>query len=279
MEEVFSGSELIETADKRQYHIGLAPGELNPYIVLCGDTDRLEKVAQFLEEKGEVRTNREYRSVSGIYKGIPISILTTGIGCDNTEIAVVEITQIVKNPTMIRVGSCGGIKKDVVNGDIVISSGALRLETTSTYYVSEGYPSIADHEVSLALLQAAEKMERKYHFGITGTACGFYGAEGRRVPGFNLRYPNIQEDLERMNVLNLEMEASTLFTLSSLSGSRSGTVCAVYADRNSNSFVTPKEKEHSEKDCIKIALEAFVVLDKMDRKKGKNRYWLPDMGI
>lgn len=272
-------SELIINEDGSLYHIGLKPGGVAPFIMLCGDVERVHKVAKLLEEPTEPVRSREYCTVTGRYKGVPVSVMATGMGPDNTEIALVELGQVVKNPTFIRVGTCGGISKNAKLGDMAISSGAVRLETTSTYFVSEGYPAVANHEVVIALLESASRVSRPHKLGITATACGFYGAEGRSVPGFPARYPNLPDELERMNVLNMEMEASTLFTLSSFAGFRAGAVCAVIAERHADSFITPEDKKNLELDCIKTALEAFVLLREMDKKRGEKSYWVPSMGL
>lgn len=271
--------ELIQTAEGGQYHIGLAPGEVAPFIMLCGDVERVDKVAVLLDDPGRKFTSREYITVTGKYKNVPVSVMSTGIGTDNTEIALVELAQIVKNPTLIRVGTSSGLRTDTKIGEMAISSGSVRLEATSTYFVPEGYPSFANHEVVLALLEAASQTGRGFHLGLTASACGFYGAQGRNTPYFKSRFPKITEELENLGVMNMEMETSTLFSLSTLAGFRSGAVCAMIGNRHSDLFIESEEKIKLERDCIKTALEAFVILSKMDVLKGENKYWLPRMGI
>jgi len=275
----FHSAEIVKTEEGRQYHIGLAPGDVHPFILLCGDVDRVRKVSQFLDETTDPISCREYTTISGLYKGIPISVMATGMGPDNTEIALVELSQIVENPTLIRVGSSGAIHSDVSKGDLVISSGALRLENVSTTFAMEGYPAVAHYEVILALLESARQNDRKYHLGVTATAPGFYGPQGRTTPVFKSMTPDLPEKLAAMNILNLEMEASTLFTMSSLAGYRSGAVCAIYAHRVNNTFIDSDEKKAAELDCIKTALGAVEILAGMDKQKGSERYWLPKMGI
>lgn len=276
---MFKTSEVIATAEGRQYHIGLAPGEVAPYILLCGDTGRVHKVAGYFDEAGEPVSNREYTTITGKYKGIPISVMATGMGPDNTEMAIVELSNIIKNPTLIRVGTSGGLRKEIKNGDVVISSGAVRLENTSLSYVIEGYPSVAHHEVVLALLESARAEKARYHLGLTATAPGFYGAEGRTTPVFKSRTPNLSEELDNMNVSNMEMEASTLFTMSTLAGYRAGAVCAIIAERHAGKFIDDEGMKKVQLDAIKVALGAVEVLAKMDALKGKGKFWLPSMGL
>src|SRR3989338_4145297 len=113
MTKTFHSAEIVKTAEGRQYHIGVAPGEVAPTILLCGDPARAYKVAKYFEKAEEPKTHREYVTITGVYKGAPVSVMATGIGADNTEIAVIELSQVVQNPTFIRIGSCSGIPKEV----------------------------------------------------------------------------------------------------------------------------------------------------------------------
>jgi len=275
----FFSAEIVKTREGRQYHIGLAPGEVAPFIILSGDTERVHKIASFFEEAGDPVCSREYKTITGRYNGIPVSAMATGMGPDNTEIAIVELSQIVKNPTFIRVGSSGAIKENIAIGDLVISTASLRMENTSLGFVWEGFPAFAHHEVILSLITSASRLRARFHTGITATASGFYGAQGRKTGLFNSISPDLLEKLNNMNVSNMEMETSVLFTLSALAGFRAGAVCAIYAQRHENKFIDSETKEAAERNCIKVALGAIEILNEMDRRKGKNKYWLPSMGI
>ena len=153
------------------------------------------------------------------------------------------------------------------------------MENTSTAFVCEGYPAVAHHEVVLSLLEAAKAKKFPFHAGLTATAPGFYGAQGRRVPGFPPRDPEIPAKLDQMNVANLEMESSCLFTLATLSGARAGAVCAIYANRHANKFIDSDTKDEAERRCIETGLAAFEVLEKIDKAKGRAAHWVPSMGI
>ncbi len=275
----FKSAEVVSTAEGRQYHIGLAPGEVAPYILMCGDPARAHKVAGYFDEAADPISHREYVTITGKYKGIPLSVMATGMGPDNTEIAVIELAQIVKKPTFIRIGTSGSLQKDINIMDLVISTGAVRLENTSTAFVVEGYPAVANYEIVLALQEAANKSKYKYHLGLTGTGSGFYGVQGRRVPGFPPRDPELPAKLGEMNVANLEMESSCLFTLSTLADLRAGTVCAIIAERHTNVFIDPDDLKKVEKYCIEVGLSAFEILSKMDKAKGESRYWIPSMKV
>ena len=244
---------------KRQYHIDIGPGELADYILLCGDPARAERTAKLFDKTVFEGRNREYLTFTGTYKKMPVSVISTGIGPDNTEIAVIEISQIVKKPTFIRIGSSGSLHKNIKLGELVISTGSVRLENTSLFFVPEGYPAVADYNVVESLVQTARRLKYSYHVGLTATAPGFYGAQCRKT-GFPLIFPKLIEHLRKCNVLNFEMESSTLFILSSIKGFKAGTVCAVYANRPKNSFISEKEKHNAELRCIKTGLEAMRIL-------------------
>lgn len=279
MKKTFKSAELVSTKEGRQYHIGLAPGEVAPYILLCGDQHRARRVASYFDKAAPERTSREYVTITGKYRGLPMTVMATGMGPDNTEIAIVELSQIVKNPTFIRIGSSGALKKGIELADLVVTTGAVRLENTSTAFVVEGYPAVAHHEVVLALLEAAKKKGFPYHVGLTATAQGFYGAQARKVPRFPPRDPDLLAKLDQMNVSNLEMETSCLLTLSTLAGFRAGAVCAIYANRHKNEFIDTKTKDQAEKRCLETGLCAFEILAKIDKAKGNQPYWLPSMKL
>lgn len=282
MAESYQSAQIVKTAAGKQYHIGAGPGDVAPRILLVGDPARARKVAARFEKVHVERTNREYVTITGDWHGERLTVTATGIGCDNTEIAVVELTQCVEDPTFIRVGSCGALVPGIELGDLCISTGGVKLESTSSWFVPDGYPSVAHHEVVLALVEAsAGLVGRKAHLGLTATAAGFYGAQGRKVPGFPPRDPELPAKLGAMGVKNMEMEASLLFTLAQLRGLRAGAVCAVYANRGADTFVDTDLKDRAEAACIDVGLEAFDVLAAMDRARAKAKAtsWRPSLGL
>jgi uridine phosphorylase len=266
---------------ERQYHIDLGPGELAEYLLLPGDPDRTSRIARLLDDVELERRHREFASVTGTYRGQRVSIVSTGIGTDNVEIAMAEILAITTRPTIIRVGSSGGLQPEMALGDLVISTGAVRLETTTNWFVHDGYPAVADYEAVVALIEAAERLGHRYHVGITATAPGFFGAQGRPIPQLPIRYPDLAEDMARQRVLNFEMEASALLVLAGLAGCRAGVVCAVYAQRTTGDFVTGDAKEAAESACVETGLESLLILADMDRRKktASTVRWRPSLGL
>jgi len=254
-------------AGERQYHIGLGPGELADYILLPGDQDRVDRVAAHFDEVEMRHRHREFASVTGNYKGLRVSCVSTGIGADNVEIVIAEILALVERPTLIRIGSCGALQPGMGLGDLVISTGSVRLETTTNWFVHEGYPAVAHYEAVLALVEAAERGGYRHHVGITATAPGFYGAQGRPIPQLPIRYPDLAEEMARQGILNFEMEASAVLVLAGLGGGRAGVVCAVYANRVTGEFVEGDVKDQAEAAAVETGLESLLILAELDRQK------------
>lgn len=256
----------------KQYHIACGKGDLAEFLLVPGDPDRVPKLAGFWESAKEISCHREFRSFTGKYRGVPISVMSSGIGPACMAIVVNEASRIGVH-TFIRVGSTGAIQKDIDCGDVIISSAAVRLDCTSNCYVMPEYPAVASYEVVLALIEAAEGLGiSNYHVGVTATTADFYAGQNRPTVK---ECPPCMEDLfptlQKVGVLNFEMETATLYTLASIYGLRAGSICAVYANRCTNEF----KPEAGEDNAIKIANEATKILyewDKKKRKKGKR--WL-----
>jgi uridine phosphorylase len=249
---------------ERQYHIALGPGELAEYILLPGDQDRIDKIATRFSAVEMRQRHREFASITGTYHGRRISAVSTGIGTDNVEIVMAEILAINAQPTFIRIGSCGALQEGVELGDLIITSGAVRLESTTDYFVSDGYPAVADYAAVAALVEAAHRLGHRAHIGITATAPGFFGAQGRPVARLPIRFPDLAADMARQKVMNFEMEASAVLVLAGLAGCRAGVVCTVYAQRPTGRFVSGEQQARAEAACIDTGLEALCLLAEMD---------------
>jgi len=277
--ETTSDRRIAIPAGERQYHIGLGPGELAEYILLPGDPDRTSRIASRFESIELENRHREFASVTGRFRGQRVSVVSTGIGTDNVEIVVAEILAITERPTFIRVGSCGALQPEMGLGDLAITTGAVRLESTTSFFVHDGYPAVADYEAVAALIEAAERLGHRYHVGITATAPGFFGAQGRPIPQLPIRYPDLAEDMARQRAMNFEREAPALLVLATLARCRAGVVCAVYANRTTGEFVSGDVKDAAEAACVETGLESLLVLADMDRQKreaGTDR-WRPSL--
>lgn len=265
----------------RQYHLDLGPGQLAEHILLPGDPDRTALVAARFDSVEFQHRHREFASATGTYRGRRVSVVSTGIGTDNVEIVVAEVLALTKHPTFIRIGSCGVLRDDIGLGDLVITTGAVRLEATTKYYVHEGYPAVADYVAVAALVEAANRLGHKAHLGITATAPGFYGAQGRPIPRLPIRFPDLADEMTRQGVVNFEMEASALLVLATLAGCRAGVVCTAYAQRVSGAFVQGAQKEQAEAACIDTGLEALCLLADMDEAVHAQGalHWRPSLWV
>jgi uridine phosphorylase len=266
-------------AGERQYHIELGPGELAEYILLPGDPDRTARIASRFDSIELERRHREFASVTGMFRGRRMSVVSTGIGTDNVEIVIAEILAITEQPTLVRVGSCGALQPEMRLGDLAITTGAVRLEATTSFFVHDGYPAVAHYEAVAALIEAAERLGHRYHVGITATAPGFFGAQGRPIPQLPIRYPDLAEEMARQRVMNFEMEASALLVLANLAHCRAGVVCTVYANRTTGEFISGNTEDVAEAASVETGLESLLIMAEMDRQKheaGTDR-WRPSL--
>lgn len=241
-----------------QYHIRLKKGDIPAYVITSGDPKRVAKIASLWDSSKEMADYRQYVTYKGEYKGTKLACTSSGIGAPGLAVALEELVRIgVKN--VIRVGTCGSIQPDMHVGDMVISTGAVRLDGASKDYVIPEYPAVAHYEIVDALIKAAKKLKIKYHVGITASTDTFFCGQGR--PGFNNYLPSFKEkifeDMKKAGVKNFEMEASCLLTLGSLFNIRTGAICVVVADRVHNKF---KITDKMEKDTALVACEAIKIL-------------------
>lgn len=264
------------TSDRRQYHIACKKGDLAKYLLVPGDPERVPKIAGLWDSAREVACHREFRSFTGVYEGVPVSALSSGIGPACMSIVVNEAANVGVD-TFIRVGSTGAIQRNIDCSDIIISSAAVRLDCTSNCYIMPEYPAVANYEVLLALIEAAETLGiRNYHVGITATTADFYAEQSRHTRASCSSWAgNLLPILQKARVLNFEMESATLLTLASLYGLRAGAVCAVFNNRVRNEF----EPGAGEENAIIVANQAVKILNEWDavKRKRKKRWLVPSI--
>jgi len=247
------------------YHVRVKQGDVARYVLLPGDPERVPLIAELWDEGWELSSHREFRVWSGRVNGRLISACSTGVGASSASIAVEELAR-AGSDTFIRVGSSGAIQPEINLGDLVISAAAVRLEGASRDYALPEYPACASYEVLLALIEAAESLNVRYHVGVTATTDSFYLGQGRRgCRGYEWsRSKRLIKDLKAMRVLNVEMETAAIYTLASLYGLRAGAVCAVFANRIRDEFEVVGERE-----AARVAVEAVKILQEWDELKAK----------
>lgn len=269
----YRNAQRVETAEGRQYHLGAAPGDIADLVLLVGDPERAQKVAERCTELRFSHQNRDYHIYTGTHRERDLSVICVGMGSGCMEIALVELCQIVREPILIRAGSSGALQPDIQLGDLIVAQGAVRMESASLGYVEPGFPAFAHAEAQIALVRAAVERGVRHHVGVTATAAGFYGAQGRTVPGFAPRDPELLDRLTRQGVMNLEMETSCLLTLAALRGLRAGAVCAAFASRTQDSFIDAEAKARAEDDVIEVGLGALQHLATMREQRAGLPHW------
>ncbi|MGC8622096.1 MAG: nucleoside phosphorylase [Caldisphaera sp.] len=247
----------------KQYHINCKSNDVSEYVFLSGESKRIPKISSYWDKITFKSAGWDYIVHTGYYKGVRLSAASTGIGGPSTAIVMEELMRCGAR-TFIRVGTIGALVKDISTGDLIISTGAVRLDGTTKQYVMAEYPALANYEIIQALVSAALKMNFKFYTGITASADGFYVGQGR--PGFNEYFPsfakNILSDLKMSHVIGMEMENSTVFTLSNIYGLRGGSICAVAVNRETDEFEPRKGVDKA----IKVANEAVLLLVESDKK-------------
>ena len=245
--------------EKKQYHIACKKGDVGRYCVLPGDPGRCEKIAAYFDNARFITQNREFTTYTGTLEGVPVSVVSTGIGGPSASIAMEELAAIGAD-TFIRVGTCGGINMNVKSGDIVVVTGAVRMEGTSREYAPLEFPAVADFNITRSLVDAAEKLGLCYHTGVVQCKDSFYGQHApERMPVSRLLLDK-WEAWKRLGVLASEMESAALFTVAASLGVRCGAVMNVVWNQERHAAGIEDEDNHDTDRGIRTAVEAIRTL-------------------
>ena len=240
-----------------QPHIRIGIGHEVQYALLPGDPGRVKEVAKFLENPVELPYNREYKTIKGFYKGVPVFVTSTGIGGVSAGIAIEELKNIgVK--AMIRIGSCGALQPHIRLGDLVIPSGAVRNDGASYAYINKAYPAIPDTELLFHVITAAKKNGAKNYTGIVRCHDSFYTDKEQ----------DIDKYWSEKGILASDMETAALFVIGGLRGIKTASILNVVVEIEGdleggiNDYVDAKNNsKRGEELEILTALEAFVSYD------------------
>ena len=157
-----------------QRHINVKAGDVGKYVILPGDPKRCEKIAKYFDDAKLIADNREYVTYTGYLGGEKVSVTSTGIGGPSASIAMEELVRVGAD-TFVRVGTSGGIALDVKGGDVVVATGAIRMEGTSKEYAPIEFPAVPDLDIVNALVDSCKEMKLKYHTGVVQCKDSFYG--------------------------------------------------------------------------------------------------------
>ena len=230
-------------------HLPIKFGEVARYVIVPGDPNRVPVIAESLENVINQGQNREFNAYKGTHKGIEVSVVSTGIGCPSTAIAVEELSYIGAE-VFIRIGTSGAVDGSAKKGDIFIATAAVRDDGTSKQYMPIEFPAIASHNVVSSLIRASKNLKIDSKVGICQSKDSFFGETepGRMPVAPYLDYK--WKSWQKGGVGASEMEAATLFTLSQIKRIKAGAILAI---------------ETSDKDTIKkmteIVLEGITYME------------------
>lgn len=249
-----------------QYHLQIRPGDVGRYVILPGDPKRSEKIARHFEDAKLVADSREFVTYTGYLDGEKVSVTSTGIGGPSASIAMEELA-LSGADTFIRVGTCGGIDLDVKGGDIVVATGAVRMEGTSREYAPIEYPAVPDYEVTNALVESCRELGLPCHVGVVQCKDAFYGQhEPERMP-VSYELLNKWEAWKRMGCKASEMESAALFIAASHLRVRCGSNFLVVGNQERNALGMENPIIHDTESAIKTAVLAIRKLIAADREK------------
>ena len=241
----------------KQPHIALEDNLGIKYALLPGDPGRLDRIKLFLDDVKELEFNREFRSISGKYKGVPVLAVSTGIGGCSAGIAAEELNNIGVR-AMIRIGSCGALQKNINLGDLIVVSGAIRDDGASKAYVKDIYPAYADIKLISCIIEAAEEAGIRFHEGIAHSHESFYH-EGNDAES---KY------WSEKGALGADMESAALFTIGRLRNVKCASILnnvVKYGEDTADAISDYADgatlTAEGERNEILVALEAFVKLN------------------
>ena len=252
--------------DGVQYHVDLKAGDVGKYVILPGDPKRCKMIAQYFDNAELVADKREYTTYTGYLNGVKVSVTSTGIGGPSASIALEELVKVGAEK-FIRVGTCGGIDVDVKGGDLVIATGAVRMEGTSKEYAPIEFPAVADLEIVNALVQAGKNLNEECHVGIVQCKDSFYGQHSPEKSPVSYELINKWEAWKRLGCKASEMESAALFVVASALKVKVGSIFLTVANQEREKLGLENPVIHDTDKAIKTAIEALKIIIEQDKKE------------
>lgn len=250
----------------RLYHIQAAKGEVGKYVILPGDPKRSRLIAEYFDDPRLIADNREYITYTGMLDGEKVSVTSTGIGGPSAAIALEELVMCGAD-TFLRVGTSGGMDISVKSGDLVIASGAVRMEGTSREYAPIEFPAVPDFTVTAALKQAAMNSGRPYHIGVVQCKDSFYGQHSPQAQPVGYELQAKWDAWVRLGCKASEMESAAIFTAASARKVRAGSVFLVMANQERAKAGLDNPVVRDPDAAIRTAVEAIRLLIQEDQKR------------
>lgn len=240
---------------EKQYHTQVGKGDVGKYVILPGDPKRCAKIAGYFDGAELIADSREYMTYTGYLDGEKVSVTSTGIGGPSAAIAMEELVMCGAD-TFIRVGTCGGMQLDVKSGDIVIATGAVRMEGTSREYAPIEFPAVADIGITNALIHAAKDLGQTYHAGVVQCKDSFFGQHSPETKPVSYELLHKWEAWKRLGCLASEMESAALFIVASSLHVRAGSCFLVMANQERAKAGLENPVVHETDMAVRIAVEA-----------------------
>jgi len=222
---------------KKMHHLQIEAGQIGKFVIMPGDPGRCHLIAEHFENPRLIAQSREYITYTGKYKGLMVSVTSTGMGCPSAAIALEELI-MAGAKCLVRLGTTGALQKNINLGDIIIPTSAVRLEGTSVEYIPIEFPAVADIDVVAALIRATQEKNMKSHIGIIMSHDAFYKGSIFADPDF-LKREQVWID---SNVLSVENESSALFTIGYLRKVKVGTILTAVANHLTQKVINDEEK-------------------------------------
>ncbi len=247
-----------------QYHIGLKEGDAGRYVLLPGDPKRCEKIAAYFDNAQLIADKREFITYTGFLDGEKVSVTSTGIGGASAAIALEELVKVGAEK-FIRVGTCGGMDLNVKGGDLVVATGAIRMEGTSKEYAPIEFPAVANLEITNAIVQACKNLNQPYHAGVVQCKDSFYGQHSPDNSPVGYELLNKWEAWKRLGCLASEMESAAIFIAASALQVKAGSVFLTVANQEREKQNLENPVIHDTDMAIKAAIEALRILIAQDK--------------
>lgn len=235
------------------------PGSIAKYVIFSGDPGRADMLAKLLENPKHIAFNREFNTYTGTYKGVPVTVSSTGIGAPSAAIAMEELYACGME-VAVRMGTIMGLKDDML-GKLVIPIGAMREESTSKTYVPASYPAVADVALLDCMNRSAAAHGRESVNGIICTMDGFYSQmkESKLSAQMETRIEDTFARLKKYNICGVDMESSLIMVLASLMGIKGCIVTMTTVLESLRDYLRGEERTRAEEDLCRIVLEGLVI--------------------
>lgn len=244
-------------SSEKMFHLSCTPEDIGRYVLLPGAPERADVIASYLDDARLIGRNREFTIWTGKLSGEKVTVTSTGIGGPSAAIAMEELVMCGAD-TFIRVGTCGGMQPDILPGQLIIPTGAVRMEGTSHEYMPSAYPAVPDFGLTSEIVNAAESLSYPFRAGVVHCKDSFYGQHDPAHKPVANRLINDWNAWKAAGVLASEMESAALFVVAATLHVRCATVLnMIWNQENKEGYGTDSAPKLDMDAAIKTAVEAL----------------------